>query len=287
MFVDGDRVVEIDTRLRTGQSIALRLRAPRPRHPMREVQIICDDAHVVVIDKPSGISSVPYQERETGTAMDLLRAAWKRKGVATSHIALHVVHRIDKATSGLLMFAKTKRAEIALAAQLRRHACERAYLCVAHGAVTSGRIESMLVRDRGDRLRGTTRFAGQGKRAITHMQVLERLQNATLCVVRLETGKTHQIRIHFSERGHPLLGEDVYDRDFRSRGGIAIAAPRLMLHAATLGFAHPATDIPVRFTAPVPTDMLALVRHLGGSGDPARYSAAADAMATNVRPKTA
>jgi 23S rRNA pseudouridine1911/1915/1917 synthase len=279
VFVDGAVVVAVDARLRPGQAVQVRASAPRPRDPSREVRIVHDDAHVVVIDKPSGISSVPYDERETGTAMDLLRAAWKRRGVAGTKIALHVVHRIDKATSGLLMFARSKRAEIELGGQLRRHTTERAYLCIAHGAVASGRIESMLVRDRGDGLRGATRFANQGKRAVTHVRVVEPLRGATLCAIRLETGKTHQIRIHLAERGHPLVGEDVYDRDLRASGAKAIAAPRLMLHAATLGFAHPVSGARMRFAAPVPDDMLAMAKRLGGSGDATAYAAAADAMA--------
>ena len=120
--------------------------APRPRDPLREGELVFDDTHVVVIDKPSGISSVPYEERETGTAMDLVRGAWRRMGKPATSIPLHVVHRIDRATSGLLAFAKSKRAELGMAAQLRAHTMERMYICVAHGTVTPGRIESNLVR---------------------------------------------------------------------------------------------------------------------------------------------
>src|SRR5689334_13810474 len=163
--------------------------APRPRDPEREGVLVFDDAHVVVIDKPAGVSSVPYEERETGTAMDLVRGAWRRAGKQATSVPLHVVHRIDRATSGLLAFAKTKRAEIGLAAQLRAHTMTREYMCVAHGVMTSRRIESFLVADRGDRLRGSTTHANQGKRAVTHVEAREALRDATLCSVRLETGK--------------------------------------------------------------------------------------------------
>lgn len=262
VFVDDARVTAIDHRLAAGQRVAIRANAPRPRDPAREGVLAYDDAHVVVIDKPAGVSSVPYEERETGTAMDLVRGAWRRMGKPATEVPLHVVHRIDRATSGLLMFAKTKRAELGLAAQLRAHEMERMYLCVAHGAVTARRIESSLVPDRGDGLRGSTTRAGQGKRAVTHIAPREALRGATLCEVRLETGKTHQIRIHLAEAGHPLVGEEVYIRDYENAGRRVIASPRLMLHAATLGFVHPVTGERVALTSPPPPDFEAVVGRL-------------------------
>lgn len=262
VFVDGARVTAIDHRLAAGQRIELRLRAPRPRDPAREGVLAYDDAHVVVIDKPAGVSSVPYEDREPGTAMDLIRGAWRRLGKPATEVPLHVVHRIDRATSGLLMFAKSKRAEQGLAAQLRAHAMERTYACVAHGAVASRRIESYLVPDRGDRRRGSTTRPGAGKRAVTHVTARGALRGATLCEVRLETGKTHQIRIHLAEAGHPLLGELVYIRDFEHAGRRVIAAPRLMLHAATLGFEHPVTGERIALSSPWPDDFRAVLDRL-------------------------
>jgi 23S rRNA pseudouridine1911/1915/1917 synthase len=262
VFVDGELATAIDHRVAAGQTVELRTSAPRPRDPMREAVIVHDDPHVVVIDKPSGVSSVPYEEREQGTAMDLIRGAWRRMGKPATSVPLHVVHRIDRATSGLLMFAKSKRAEAGLGAQLRSHTVERTYHCVAHGRVLSGRIESMLVADRGDGLRGSTPHAGQGKRAVTHVTAQEALRGATLCEVRLETGKTHQIRIHLAESGHPLVGETVYVRDMLDAGARAIASPRLLLHAATLGFVHPVTGETLRFAAALPADFTAMLDKL-------------------------
>ena len=256
VFVDGERVIAVDHRLAAGQRVELRANAPRPRDPEREGVLVFDDAHVVVIDKPAGISSVPYETREAGTAMDLVRGAWRRMGKPATTIALHVVHRLDRATSGLLAFAKTKRAELGLAAQLRTHTMAREYLCVAHGEMTSQRIESRLVVDRGDGLRGSTTRAGAGKLAITHVEAIRRLRGATLCRVRLETGKTHQIRIHLAEIGHPLVGEQVYIRDFR---GAPIAAARLMLHATRLAFDHPVTGARVELSSEPPQDFAAVV----------------------------
>ncbi len=262
VFVDGVVVVAIDHRLAVGQRVEFRTHAQRPTDPMREGVLVFDDPHVVVIDKPTGVNSVPYEDREMGTAMDLIRGAWRRQRISANEIPLHVVHRIDRATSGLLMFAKTKRAEIALAAQLRSHSMERTYICVAHGAMTSRRIESYLVADRGDRLRGSTTRPDQGKRAVTHVDVIVELRHATQCKVRLETGKTHQIRIHLAEAGHPLVGETVYIRDFEAAGLRLLTSPRLLLHAATLGFEHPITGETVSLSSPLPPDFVAAVDRL-------------------------
>ena len=266
VFVDGECVTAIDRRLAAGEVVELRSGAPRARDPAREGVLVYDDAHVVVIDKPSGVSSVPYEDRETGTAMDLVRGAWRRAGKPATTIALHVVHRIDRATSGLLMFAKTKKAELGLAAQLRAHSVERSYLCVVHGEVASRRIESHLVRDRGDGLRGSTTRREQGKRAVTHVEALRALRGATLCVVRLETGRTHQIRIHLAEAGHPLVGEPVYVRDYT---GPLLRAPRLLLHAATLGFDHPISGARIELSSPLPDDFAAAVAGLELRASPA------------------
>ena len=247
VFVDGRRAESAGQRLAAGQQIEIRMRAPRPRDAAMEVRIVHEDAQVVVIDKPAGISTVPYEAREVGTAMDRLREAWRRQGRAASKVALHVVHRIDRDTSGLVVFAKSKRAEVALGAQFRAHTIERRYLCVAHGTVGFRRVESRLVRDRGDGLRGSTRVPRQGKRSVTHVELLELRARGTLCAVRLETGRTHQIRIHFAEMGHPLIGETVYIRDWLRAGHQPIESARLMLHAEVLGFTHPVSGQALRF----------------------------------------
>jgi 23S rRNA pseudouridine1911/1915/1917 synthase len=265
VFVDGAQRTAIDLRPRPGQTIELRMNAPRPVSGSDQVRIVHEDTHVVVIDKPAGLNSVPYEPRDTSTAMDRLRDAWRRKYPDASRVPLHVVHRIDKATSGLLAFAKTKRAELGLAAQFRRHTIERFYLCVAHGRVVPGRIESRLVRDRGDGLRGSSRHPDQGKRAVTQVEVIDNLARATFCRVRLETGKTHQIRIHLAERGHPLVGEAVYIRDFVAAGKKPIESPRLLLHAAALGFLHPITGKRLYFESPLPDDFARVLRALGGA----------------------
>jgi 23S rRNA pseudouridine1911/1915/1917 synthase len=255
VFVDGQPVTSAGARLRPGQQVELRMAAPRPQGDRPRIELVHQDAQVVVLDKPSGVSSVPYEKREGGTAMDLVREAWRRQGRRATDTPLLVVHRIDKATSGLLMFARTKRAERELGLQFRRHTIDRTYLCAVHGDPGDRRIESRLVADRGDRLRGSTRFPDQGKRAVTHVRVLRALgSEASLCEVTLETGRTHQIRIHLAEAGHPLIGEPVYIRDWLAAGCEPLPAPRLLLHAATLGFAHPGDGRRLAFESSPPDD---------------------------------
>jgi len=270
--VDGELITDPAFRLRAAQTITLNASAPAPENRPSGV-IVFEDAHVVVLDKPSGVSSVPYEKRETGTAMDLIRAEWRRQGKRATVVPLHVVHRIDKDTSGLLAFAKSKVAERGLSDLFRQHDIERTYLCVAHGSVFDRRIESRLVPDRGDGLRGATRNPDVrvGKTAITHVRAVEPLRGSTLCEVRLETGKTHQIRIHLSELGHPLVGETVYVRDYT---GVVIESPRLLLHAATLGFKHPVTGDEVRLQAALPPDFTAELARLTATGRVSAVTAA-------------
>ena len=267
LAVDGQVILDPAHRVREGALVSYKPRSPKPVPPVPG-RIVFDDSQVVVIDKPEGYSSVPYVGKggheddepevdEGTTAMDLVRGHWRKRGRKAAETPLHVVHRIDKDTSGLLVFAKTKSAEKALAALFRAHDVERTYLCVVHGSLTDRRIESRLVEDRGDGLRGSTRQPHQGKRAVTHVRVLETIgTQATQCEVRLETGKTHQIRIHLAENGHPLVGETVYMRDWVRHERALLPAKRLLLHAATLAFVHPTTGERVAFEAPLPRDFV-------------------------------
>ncbi len=276
--LDGERALDPAARVSAGQRIELRPNAPKPHTVPAGFRIAFEDAHLVVIEKPSGITSVPYERKETGTALDLIRASWKRAGKRATVTPLYTVHRIDKDTSGLLAFAKTKLAERALHEVFQRHTAARAYLAVAEGDVTAARIESQIVPDRGDGIRGSTRHPDQGQLAITYVEPLRHYARkstgpagragsivATLCRVRLETGRTHQIRIHLSERGHPLVGETVYIRDLLRDGRQPLPAPRLMLHAALLGFPHPVTGAPIRLEATPPDDFMKVIESLGGA----------------------
>ena len=264
--VNGERVIEPAQRLAGGESIALNMGKPDPRRRVERpgFRVVFEDGHLIVIEKPEGVSTVPYERKESGTALDLIREAWRRQGKRATVTPLYTVHRIDKDTSGLVCFAKTKLAERGLHKIFKEHLAEREYTAVAQGQVRPGRIESRLIENRGDGLRGSSKGFGQGQRAVTDVDVVENLRGATLCRVRLRTGRTHQIRIHLSERGNPLVGETVYIRDLLRRGGKPIPCERLLLHAATLGFDHPVTGEHLQFAAALPPEFVAMVAKLRG-----------------------
>jgi 23S rRNA pseudouridine1911/1915/1917 synthase len=264
--VDGRAETDPARRLTGGEQVAWNLGRPDPRRHATPpgFRVVFEDGHLVVIEKPEGVSTVPYERKETGTALDLIRQAWRRQGKPATTTPLYVVHRLDKDTSGLLCFAKTKLAERGLHQVFKHHLAEREYLAVAHGRVRPGRMESRLIENRGDGLRGSSRRSGEGQHAVTDVEVVEELAGATLCRVRLHTGRTHQIRIHLSERGHPLVGETVYIRDLLRAGRRPIACARLLLHAATLGFDHPITGQRLHFRAEPPADFVAMVAKLRG-----------------------
>jgi 23S rRNA pseudouridine1911/1915/1917 synthase len=176
---------------------------------------------------------------------------------------VYAVHRLDKDTSGLVVFARTKTAERNLGQQFRAHAIERCYLAVVRGKAKPGRIESYVIPDRGDGRRGSTAKHDEGKRAITHVRVLEDLGDYTLVECRLDTGRTHQVRIHLGESGTPICGERIYDRPIHGRPvPDRSGAARLALHAASLGFKHPATGKWMAWKSPMPKDLKTLVARL-------------------------
>jgi 23S rRNA pseudouridine1911/1915/1917 synthase len=262
-------------RLKEGDHVEL-LGLPAPVPPQADaVEIKHIDEHIVVVEKPSGMNTVrhpaerAWSERRKAlspTLEDIVpkliarREGRTRKG---SLPRLRVVHRLDKETSGLVVFARTVTAERDLGKQFHRHTVIRRYLAIVPGSVDSQTIRSRLVRDRGDRRRGSANMPGQGKAAVTHIEVVERLPGNTLVSCRLETGRTHQIRIHLSELGHPVCGEKVYNRKpghppLKDKSG----APRLALHAAELGFVHPTTKQAMHWTMPLPPDLAEFLEKL-------------------------
>jgi 23S rRNA pseudouridine1911/1915/1917 synthase len=248
--LNGAVVTELSAPVTAGDRLEVRMSAPRPRAGPRlsPNAIVYVDPHVVVVDKPAGISTVPFSESEQGSLEQLVTELLARREKRRA-APLGIVHRLDKETSGLLVFARTLAAKRALKQQFRVHSVHRRYLAIARGSVAGRTLSSRLVRDRGDGRRGSTDNPKLGRLAITHVRPIEQLAGATLIECTLETGRTHQIRIHLAEAGHPLLGERVY----APGDG---AAPRLMLHAAELGFTHPTTGRRIELRSEPPPDFL-------------------------------
>lgn len=241
------------------------------------------DKHLVVVDKPAGLTTMrhPEETAEFGprgrrflpsTLADLLpqllaqrrpppHSPPKRGGMKGGRV--RAVHRLDKDTSGLVVFARTVEAERHLGGQFRSHSIERVYRGIVRGRAKEGRIESWLVRDRGDGRRGSSSTPGQGQRAVTHVRVMEELGEYTLVECRLETGRTHQVRIHLGEADTPLCGERIYDRPTNGKPlPDGSGMKRIALHAAVLGFEHPATGEPMRWHSNLPKDISGVIERL-------------------------
>jgi 23S rRNA pseudouridine1911/1915/1917 synthase len=266
--VDGERVLDAARRMKEGERVVIDEKAPRARRGVLDASLLVHvDADVAVVMKPAGILSVPYAEGDKDTLVDITQAALRRRPKDPQRSPLGVVQRLDKDTTGLMVFPRNLAAKRSLATQLRAHTVTRRYLAIVHGRAENATYDTMLIANRGDGLRGSfgvfRKMPGgpprEARRAVTHVRVLERLENATLVECHLETGRQHQIRIHLSEAGHPLVGETVYIRDYH---GPRVDAPRPMLHAETLGFDHPRTGERLELHAKPPEDFERLLRKL-------------------------
>jgi 23S rRNA pseudouridine1911/1915/1917 synthase len=263
--VDGERCVDSALRVREDAVIAVNATAPKlDTSALPKGAIVHVDRDIVVVDKPAGMLTVADEAGNKETLADYLRTLLRRMDGCGGEGPLGVVHRLDRDTSGLIVFARTVDAKRKLAAMFKAHDIERVYHAIAHGDVPETTVESDLLLDRGDGLRGSfghfRRAHGDppadARHSITHIKPVTALRGATLVECRLETGRQHQIRIHLAELGHPLLGERVYVRDYK---GARIDAARVMLHARTLGFAHPRTGAAIAFTREPPPDFVAIV----------------------------
>jgi 23S rRNA pseudouridine1911/1915/1917 synthase len=230
-----------------------------------EFHVLYEDPHLIVVDKPAGVVVHPARGHASGTLVNglLARGGFERAGAdprdPTGSVRPGVVHRIDKDTSGVLVVAKDEPTREGLKQQLSRHDMERIYRALTLGVPQEGTIETLYDRHPRSRLRFTSKTT-QGKRAVTHVRVLERLarKRAALIECRLETGRTHQIRVHLAEQaGTPLLADWLYGRTPGAEDLAAVAAAlgRQALHAAVLGFVHPITAEPLRFESALPPDL--------------------------------
>ena len=236
--------------------------------------IVFEDAHLVIVDKPAGLVVHPAAGNLDGTLVNALLHHCRGQLSGIGGVARPgIVHRIDKDTSGLLVVAKTDAAHEGLSRQFADHSITRAYLAIVagHPVPPAGTVRGAIARSPNNRKKMALVEDHRGKHAVTHYRTLERLATdrggASLIECRLETGRTHQVRVHLSSIGHPLLGDPVYGRTpSRLRPVLSeLCFARQALHAAELGFIHPVTGKAVHFTSPMPPDMRELCRVLGGS----------------------
>jgi len=229
------------------------------------IEIIYADDDVVVVNKPAGLTTMRHKEEaeefgERGKMFLPKTLAELLPGLLGSpNRPVISVHRIDRDTSGLVVFARNRNSAESLMKQLRKHTVDRRYLALTREVPKAGRIESIFVRDRGDGRRGSALNSepGEGKKAITQIRVIEDWQSYALVECRLQTGRTHQVRIHLGEAGTPLCGEAVYDRPVNGKPlPDKSGAKRPMLHAARLGFRHPENEVEILWEIAPPEDFL-------------------------------
>lgn len=270
--IDGNLCLDEGRKL-TGSEVVRVLPEAQAAPPRADdVRIHHVDAHLVVVEKPAGMTTMrhseelewPERRKDRQPTLDevLPRLLSKRQSSRQPNreraklSRVRAVHRLDRDTSGLLVFARTAEAERHLVQQFRKHTIHRRYLAIVHGTLKAQTITSRLVRDRGDGRRGGTKNPNLGQHAVTHVRPIESLGNFSLIECRLETGRTHQIRIHLSELGHFVCGDKVYCQPlYRKPLEDKSGAPRLALHAAELGFEHPASGETVLFKMPLPRDL--------------------------------
>jgi 23S rRNA pseudouridine1911/1915/1917 synthase len=255
--------------LRAGSRLEVEPSEPPPSQATPDAsvsfQVLYEDPHLIVIDKPAGLVVHPARGHASGTLVNglLARGGFERAGAdardPNAAVRPGVVHRIDKDTSGILVVAKDEPTREGLKAQLASHSMQRLYRALTLGVPRVSTIETMYDRHPRSRLRFTSKTRS-GKRAVTHVAVLETLAQgrAAFLECRLETGRTHQIRVHLSEQAQtPLLADWLYGREPAEPQLLAIARVlgRQALHAAVLGFVHPASGEPLRFESPLPDDL--------------------------------
>lgn len=221
------------------------------------LQVIYEDSHIIVVNKPQGMVVYPSAGHPAGTLLNALISRCERLSFLGGPLRPGVVHRLDKDTSGIMILAKDDTAYINLGKQFRERSIEKHYIAFLYGTLRKdhGEIKTPVGRSISDRKRMSTKTR-KGREAITSFRVRRRLNSATLVDVRLITGRTHQIRVHFASIGHPVLGDKTYGKKTTIRlAQKTINFPRQMLHACSLKFNHPIDGRSLEFTAPMPEDM--------------------------------
>lgn len=270
--VTGASGVIWDPALKVKGGEALTLVVPEPRASETVAQdipltIVYEDESLLVVDKPSGLVVHPAAGNYDGTMVNALlhHCAGRLSGIG-GVARPGIVHRIDKDTSGLLVVAKTDPAHEFLSRQFAAHSVDRRYTAVVagHPVPPAGRIEGALARSTTNRQKMAIVSEARGKHATTHYRIVQRLRGSAQVECRLETGRTHQIRVHMASIGHALLGDAVYGRTPGSLSGVLkeLGFARQALHAATLGFVHPVSQEKLSFESALPADIEDLIRRL-------------------------
>jgi 23S rRNA pseudouridine1911/1915/1917 synthase len=250
-------------KVRGDEEFRLSVPEPTPAHNVPQdipLRIVFEDEHLLVVDKPAGLVVHPAAGNPDGT---LVNALLHHCGGSLSGIGgvarPGIVHRIDKDTSGLLLVAKTDVAHEGLAKQFAAHSIERRYLALVNGVpkTAEGIVDAPLARSSTNRKKISIVEGSRGKRAVTHWRRLQILREAALVECRLETGRTHQVRVHMASLGYPLLGDPVYGRSGKNNRELlkSLNFHRQALHAAELGFTHPVTKHRLSFASGMPADM--------------------------------
>lgn len=247
-------------RLKEGDMLLIHEPEPEPPSLLPEqsdIKVTFMDDHVAVLDKPPGLVVHPSHGHPDGTLLNALFYHSKKLATVGGPMRPGVVHRLDMDTSGLIVVALTDEAYYSLVGQFKERTVKRRYLALLFGQLKgdAGEIDRPIGRSSTDGKKMSTRTR-RAKTALTRWSVVERFGFATLVHARLSTGRTHQIRVHFSALGHPVLGDATYGRKRSiTVKGSRIDFPRQMLHADTLGFTHPVTGKPLKFRSPMPQDM--------------------------------
>jgi len=272
ILVDG-QPARASVKLKGGERVDVVIPKPQPAEPQAEaipLEVLYEDHDLIVVNKKAGMVVHPGAGNSSGTLVNALLGHCSDLSGIGGELRPGIVHRLDKDTSGVLVAAKNNFAHQALSAQFAAHSIKRAYEALVYGSPKedNGKIEGVIGRHPTERVRLSGK-ARSGKHAVTRWRVRERYTGITLLELRLETGRTHQIRVHLSEAGFPLLGDQLYldggrlnnIKDPQLRKLIAMLG-RQALHARTLGFIHPASNEYMEFTTGMPEDMAAVAEYL-------------------------
>ncbi|MFW0861652.1 MAG: RluA family pseudouridine synthase [Dethiobacter sp.] len=256
-------------RLRAGQSVEISLPDVTPATVLAEeiaLNILYEDVDLLVLNKPKGLVVHPAAGHLSGTLVNALLYHCDDLSGVSGEARPGIVHRLDKDTSGVLLVAKNDHAHRNLSEQFKEHSITREYVAIVHGnvALAFGSIDASIARHPRERKKMSVAPAGKGRRALTHFSVLERFDGYTYLACRLETGRTHQIRVHLASTGHPVVGDPLYGYKKKQ-----VKLSGQALHARLLGFTHPTSGVPLEFCSDPPAEfaeLLGALREKRGKG---------------------